>query len=121
MVIKRASDPDAPSEDDPPLIGQFQSTSSRADLESSSNVRQNESTPEKGIAITDTVTQMGHEMATVISNIIDHSERVDQYCAMNAANETSQGSSKGLVFVKTGSRMKVESLPILDNLVNIAI
>jgi hypothetical protein len=66
----------------------------------------------------ETTGQLNPEMARAISDIIDHSERFEQYCAMGAADEDALSGSKSLVFAKTGSRMKVESLPILDNLVS---
>lgn len=55
------------------------------------------------------------DLDAAISNIIGHSERLDAHALMS---ETNPSNSKGLVYVKTGSRMKVESLPILDNLVS---
>lgn len=67
------------------------------------------------------------EMAAVISNIIDHSERVEEQCTMSqqpsqrpAETNGSQASSnsKGITFVKANSHLKVQSLPILDNLVS---
>lgn len=54
----------------------------------------------------------------VMSDIIGHSERLDNHAAISEANPS---ASKGMVFVKSGSRMKVESLPILDNLVSLVI
>ncbi|KAL9110188.1 MAG: hypothetical protein Q9227_005249 [Pyrenula ochraceoflavens] len=51
-----------------------------------------------------------------VDEIIDHSERLGLHYAINAADKPVETGPKGLVFVKTGSRMKVESLPILDNL-----
>lgn len=62
--------------------------------------------------------QLDPEMTRAISDIIDHSERFEQYCALGAAEDEGSATSKSLVFAKTGSRMKVESLPILDNLVS---
>ena len=55
------------------------------------------------------------DLDAAISNIIGHSERLDAHALMS---ETNPSASKGLVYVKTGSRMKIESLPILDNLVS---
>ncbi|KAL1998725.1 hypothetical protein VTN02DRAFT_5675 [Thermoascus thermophilus] len=59
-------------------------------------------------------------MAAVISNIIDHSERVEEQCALSQqpveTNGQQASSNKGLVFVKANSHLKVQSLPILDNL-----
>lgn len=72
---------------------------------------------EDGAASAEAFGQLDPGMTKAISDIIDHSERFEQYCAMGAANEERSSGSKSLVFAKTGSRMKVESLPILDNLV----
>ncbi len=72
---------------------------------------------ENGAPPAETFGQLDPEMTKAISNIIDHSERFEQCCAMGAAEDERSSGSKSLVFAKTGSRMKVESLPILDNLV----
>jgi hypothetical protein len=73
---------------------------------------------ESETASAETFGQLDPDMTKAISDIIDHSERFEQYCAMGAADdEEGLPGSKGLVFAKTGSRMKAESLPILDNLV----
>ena len=74
---------------------------------------------ENGTAPTETFGQLDPDMTKAISDIIDHSERFEQYCAMSAADDATATGSKGLIFAKTGSRMKVESLPILDNLVSV--
>jgi hypothetical protein len=72
---------------------------------------------EDGGASAEAFGQLDEDMSKAISDIIDHSERFEQYCAMGAAYDENSSGSKNLVFAKTGSRMKVESLPILDNLV----
>jgi hypothetical protein len=72
---------------------------------------------EDGAASAEAFGQLDPDMSKAISDIIDHSERFEQYCAMGAADDEASSGSKSLVFAKTGSRMKVESLPILDNLV----
>jgi hypothetical protein len=72
---------------------------------------------EDGGASAETFGQLDADMSKAISDIIDHSERFEQYCAMGPADDEASSASKNLVFAKTGSRMKIESLPILDNLV----
>jgi protein TBF1 len=82
------------------------------------HVEQDGPSHENGLAPTETFGQLDPDMTKAISDIIDHSERFEQYCAMSVADDAVAVASKGLVFAKTGSRMKVESLPILDNLVS---
>lgn len=61
----------------------------------------------------------------VISNIIDRSERVEEQCAKDQQQQQQQQSteasgqpaSKGLTYVKASLHLKIQSLPILDNLV----
>lgn len=73
---------------------------------------------ENGTAATETSGQLDPDMTKATSDIIDHSERFEHYCAMSAADDVAATASKGLIFAKTASRMKIESLPILDNLVS---
>ena len=73
--------------------------------------------PEDGAGSSETLDQLDADMTKTISDIIDHSDRFEQSCAMGAADNDGSSASKNMVFAKTGSRMKVESLPILDNLV----
>ncbi|OXV06704.1 hypothetical protein Egran_05529 [Elaphomyces granulatus] len=56
--------------------------------------------------------------ATFISDIMDHAERVEGQFALSQQLEdgTAQTSSKGLTFIKASSHLKIQSLPILDNL-----
>ncbi|KAI9928320.1 TTAGGG repeat binding factor [Aspergillus wentii] len=59
------------------------------------------------------------DMATVISSIMNHAERVEEQCAIGQQQLTDtvdQTAPKGLVFVKANSHLKIQSLPILDNL-----
>ncbi|KAL4890170.1 telomere repeat binding factor-domain-containing protein [Aspergillus ambiguus] len=59
------------------------------------------------------------EMASVISSIMNHAERVEEQCAIGqqqTADTSSQPAPKGMVFVKANSHLKIQSLPILDNL-----
>jgi hypothetical protein len=66
-----------------------------------------------GVHQGDAVPQLDPNMTKTISDIIDHSERFEQYMELLESNDP--------VFAKTGWRMKVESLPILDNLVSSSI
>ncbi|KAL3451990.1 telomere repeat binding factor-domain-containing protein [Aspergillus insuetus] len=62
---------------------------------------------------------VGSDMATVISSILDHTERVEEHCDMGPQtlpDLSGQGAPKGMVFVKANSHLKIQSLPILDNL-----
>jgi hypothetical protein len=66
-------------------------------------------------------TNIDSDVATVISNIMNHSERVEEQCAMGPQqlpDLSGQGAPKGMVFVKANSHLKIQSLPILDNLVS---
>ena len=62
---------------------------------------------------------MTPDVAAVISNIIDHSERVEEQFALNQQQGAEDGTpgAKDLVFIKANSHLKSQSLPILDNLV----
>lgn len=59
-------------------------------------------------------------VANFISDIMDHAERVEGQFALSQQLEdgTAQTSSKGLTFIKASSHLKIQSLPILDNLVS---
>ncbi|KAI9376387.1 telomere repeat binding factor-domain-containing protein [Aspergillus egyptiacus] len=64
-------------------------------------------------------TSLSSDVATVISNIMNHSERVEEHCAMGPQQLPEIGGRqppKGMVFVKANSHLKIQSLPILDNL-----
>lgn len=68
-----------------------------------------------------TGTDIDSDMATVISSIMNHAERVEEQCAMGeqqlGEDMSNQEAPKGVVFVKANSHLKIQSLPILDNLV----
>lgn len=68
-------------------------------------------------------TDLDPDMATVISSIMNHAERVEEQCAVGeqqlGEDTVSQEAPKGLVFVKANSHLKIQSLPILDNLVRL--
>lgn len=70
---------------------------------------------------TPAVTQdiMNPEVAAVISNIMDHSERVEEQFALDQQQNADGDSSdsKDLVYINSNSHLKSQSLPILDNLV----
>lgn len=62
------------------------------------------------------------DVAAVISNIIGHSERVEEQFAASQkekqeTNDAGAPASKGVVYLKANSHLKIQSLPILDNLV----
>ncbi|KAE8391930.1 telomere repeat binding factor-domain-containing protein [Aspergillus alliaceus] len=59
------------------------------------------------------------DIATVISSIMNHAERVEEQCVIGQqqlADTSGQSAPKGMVFVKANSHLKIQSLPILDNL-----
>jgi hypothetical protein len=61
------------------------------------------------------------DVATMISEIMDHTERQEQTVAMGPqeippSNEFS--GARGFAFLKAKSHLKIQSLPILDNLVS---
>ncbi|GAD97129.1 MYB DNA binding protein [Paecilomyces variotii No. 5] len=61
------------------------------------------------------------DVAAVISNIIGHSERVEEQFAASQqekqeTNDAGAPASKGVVYLKANSHLKIQSLPILDNL-----
>lgn len=64
------------------------------------------------------------EMAVSISKIMGHSDRVEEHHALGEQKmegnlEDSEGAiSSGMVYVKANDDLKMQSLPILDNLVS---
>ncbi|KAE8149148.1 telomere repeat binding factor-domain-containing protein [Aspergillus avenaceus] len=59
------------------------------------------------------------DIATVISSIMNHAERVEEQCAIGQqqlVESSGPSAPKGMVFVKANSHLKIQSLPILDNL-----
>ncbi|PGH26955.1 hypothetical protein AJ80_01339 [Polytolypa hystricis UAMH7299] len=53
-------------------------------------------------------------VAKVLSNIMDHAERIGEQCVISRKLEES--GSKTVTFIKANSHLKIQSLPILDNL-----
>lgn len=69
----------------------------------------------------ESTSELDPEMAAVISNIMNHAERVEEQCALgqqSLEDNDDESAPKGLVFVKANSHLKTQSLPILDNLVS---
>lgn len=63
--------------------------------------------------------EISSDMATVISDIMNHSGRVEEQYALGQQQLESgsgQSTSTGLVYIKANSHLKIQSLPILDNL-----
>lgn len=61
------------------------------------------------------------DVASIISEIMDHTERQEQTVAMGPQEVPPSGDFpgvKGYAFLKANSHLKIQSLPILDNLVN---
>lgn len=80
---------------------------------------QDDDATENGATPAVTQDTMNPEVAAVISNIMDHSERVEEQFALNQQQSAEGDSSeaKDLVYIKANSHLKSQSLPILDNLV----
>ena len=77
-----------------------------------------EKTPEQ--ETTEATSTIDPDMATVISNIMNHAERVeDELGRQQRGDNNDLLAPKGLAFVKANSHLKTQSLPILDNLVRI--
>lgn len=63
------------------------------------------------------------DVASLISDIMDHTERQEQTVAMGPQELPSTGDfpgTKGFAFLRANSNLKIQSLPILDNLVRFA-
>ncbi|KAJ5754825.1 hypothetical protein N7533_004368 [Penicillium manginii] len=59
------------------------------------------------------------DVASIISEIMDHTERQDQTVAMGTQELSPVGEfpgARGFAFLKANSHLKIQSLPILDNL-----
>ena len=79
-----------------------------------------EGTAESAVPPPESSADIDSDMATVISSIMNHAERVEEQCVIGQQQlvDTSSASPpKGMVFVKANSHLKIQSLPILDNLV----
>lgn len=60
------------------------------------------------------------DVASIISEIMDHTERQEQTVAMGPQEVSPVGEfpgARGFAFLKANSHLKIQSLPILDNLV----
>lgn len=60
------------------------------------------------------------DVASIISEIMDHTERQEQTVAMGPQEIPASGDfpgARGYPFLKANSNLKIQSLPILDNLV----
>ncbi|PWY65273.1 hypothetical protein BO94DRAFT_540895 [Aspergillus sclerotioniger CBS 115572] len=78
-----------------------------------------EGTAESAVPPPESSADIDSDMATVISSIMNHAERVEEQCVIGQQQlvDTSSASPpKGMVFVKANSHLKIQSLPILDNL-----
>ncbi|PYI27136.1 hypothetical protein BP00DRAFT_405671 [Aspergillus indologenus CBS 114.80] len=66
----------------------------------------------------ETSADIDSDMATVISSIMNHAERVEEQVVIGQQQlaDTASPAPKGMVFVKANSHLKTQSLPILDNL-----
>ena len=74
-----------------------------------------------GVATTqDGNSDLNHDVATIISEIMDHTERQEQTVAMGPQELPPSNDfpgARGFAFLKANSHLKIQSLPILDNLV----
>ncbi|CAG8332024.1 unnamed protein product [Penicillium salamii] len=65
--------------------------------------------------------EINPDVATIISEIMDHTERQEQTVALGPQEiqpATDFPGSRGFAFLKANSHLKIQSLPILDNLVS---
>ncbi|GES59891.1 putative MYB DNA binding protein [Aspergillus terreus] len=89
-------------------------------VEHQSDLKNPIETPAETATTTEGTQDIDPEMASVISSIMNHAERVEEQCAIGqqqaADTTTSQPAPKGMIFVKANSHLKIQSLPILDNL-----
>lgn len=61
------------------------------------------------------------DVASIISEIMDHTERQEQTVALGPQEIPPSGDfpgARGFAFLKANSHLKIQSLPILDNLVS---
>lgn len=75
-----------------------------------------------GVATTqDGNPDLNPDVATIISEIMDHTERQEQTVAMGPQELPPSNDfpgARGFAFLKANSHLKIQSLPILDNLVS---
>jgi hypothetical protein len=65
--------------------------------------------------------EINPDVATIISEIMDHTERQEQTVAMGPQELPPSNEfpgARGFAFLKANSHLKIQSLPILDNLVS---
>ncbi|RAK99035.1 putative MYB DNA binding protein (Tbf1) [Aspergillus ibericus CBS 121593] len=78
-----------------------------------------EGTAEGAVPPPESSADIDSDMATVISSIMNHAERVEEQVVIDQqqlVDTASASPPKGMVFVKANSHLKIQSLPILDNL-----
>jgi hypothetical protein len=69
----------------------------------------------------DGTSDLNNDVATIISEIMDHTERQEQTVAMGPQELPPSNDfpgARGFAFLKANSHLKIQSLPILDNLVS---
>lgn len=69
----------------------------------------------------DGTSDLSPDVATIISEIMDHTERQEQTVAMGPQELPPSNDfpgARGFAFLKANSHLKIQSLPILDNLVS---
>lgn len=62
-------------------------------------------------------TEANPDLATVISNIITHGETIDNHYAAHGLNELGIVDTESFLPLGASMHLKIQSLPILDNLV----
>jgi hypothetical protein len=65
--------------------------------------------------------EINPDVATIISEIMDHTERQEQTVALGPQELPPSNDfpgARGFAFLKANSHLKIQSLPILDNLVS---
>lgn len=73
-----------------------------------------------GAANNHDTSDLNPDVATIISEIMDHTERQEQTVAMGPQELPPSNDfpgARGFAFLKANSHLKIQSLPILDNLV----
>ncbi len=69
------------------------------------------------MAKSNTETEANPDLATVISNIINHGETIDNHYAAHGLNELGIVDTESFLPLGASMHLKIQSLPILDNLV----
>lgn len=71
----------------------------------------------------DSNSSINPDVASLISDIMDHTERQEETVALGPQEIPPEGDfpgAKGFAFLRANSNLKIQSLPILDNLVRLA-